>query len=90
MIKKKVGKIINISSVLSQFPLIGRLPYSVAKSGVDALTRSIALEWSKYNIVCNSINPGHISTNLIKKDIKKGLISTKELKKDQLQIQLVV
>ena len=81
MIKKKVGKIINISSVLSQFPLIGRLPYSVAKSGVDALTRSIALEWSKYNIVCNSINPGHISTNLIKKDIKKGLISTKELKK---------
>ena len=81
MIKKKGGKIINISSVLSQFPLIGRLPYSVAKSGVDALTRSIALEWSKYNIVCNSINPGHISTNLIKKDIKKGLISTKELKK---------
>ena len=81
MIKQKKGKIINISSVLSKFPLIGRLPYSIAKSGVDALTRSIALEWSKYNIICNSVNPGHISTNLIKKDIKKGLISIKELKK---------
>ncbi len=81
MIKKRKGKIINISSVLSKFPLIGRLPYSVAKSGVDALTRSIALEWSKYNIICNSINPGHISTDLIKKDVKKGLISIKELKK---------
>ena len=33
MIKQKKGKIINISSVLSKFPLIGRLPYSVAKSG---------------------------------------------------------
>ena len=81
MIKKKNGKIINISSVLSKFPLIGRLPYSIAKSGIDALTRSTALEWSKYNITCNSINPGHINTNLIKKDIKKGLISLKELKK---------
>lgn len=80
MIKQKQGKIINISSVLSKFPLIGRLPYSIAKSGIDALTRSIALEWSKYNIICNSINPGHISTNLIKKDINRGLISTKELK----------
>jgi len=81
MIKQKNGKIINISSVLSKFPLIGRLPYSIAKSGVDALTRSTAIEWSKYNIICNSINPGHINTNLIKKDIKKGLISFKELKK---------
>jgi len=81
MIKQKGGTIINISSVLSKFPLTGRLPYSIAKSGIDALTRSLALEWSKYNIICNSINPGHIYTDLIKKDIKKGLISINELKK---------
>ena len=81
MIKQKEGTIINISSVLSKFPLPGRLPYCIAKSGIDALTRSLALEWSKYNIICNSINPGHIYTDLIKKDIKKGLISINELKK---------
>ena len=81
MIKNKKGKIINISSVLSKFPLPGRLPYSISKAGVDALTRSLALEWSKYNITCNSINPGHIKTDLIKRDIKKGLISMNELKK---------
>ena len=80
MIKQRRGTIINISSVLSKFPLPGRLPYSIAKSGVDALTRSLALEWSKYNIICNSVNPGHIYTDLIKKDVKKGLISLKELK----------
>lgn len=80
MIKKKNGVIINISSVLSKFPLKGRLPYSISKSGVDALTRSTALEWSKYNIVCNSINPGHIYTELIRKDLTKKLISLKELK----------
>tara|TARA_Y100000590_G_scaffold384689_1_gene456231 strand:- start:95 stop:859 length:765 start_codon:yes stop_codon:yes gene_type:complete len=80
MIEQKEGTIINISSVLSKFPLSGRLPYSISKSGIDALTRSLALEWSKYNIICNSINPGHIYTDLIKKDIKKGFISINELK----------
>jgi len=81
MIKKKGGIIINISSVLSKFPLVGRSLYSISKAGVDALTRSTALEWSKYNIVCNSINPGHIETDLIRKDIKKGLIKNSEMKK---------
>ena len=81
MIKKKHGIIINISSVLSKFPLVGRGLYSISKAGIDSLTRSTALEWSKYNIVCNSINPGHIETDLIRRDIKKKLINISEMKK---------
>ena len=80
MIKQKSGIIINISSVLSKFPLIGRSLYSISKAGIDSLTRSIALEWSKYNITCNSVNPGHIETALIRRDIKRGLINVREMK----------
>ena len=81
MIKNKKGIIINISSVLSKFPLSGRSPYSISKAGIDALTRSTAVEWSRFNIVCNSINPGHILTDLVKNDMKKGLINMKDMKK---------
>ena len=47
MIKQRSGIIINISSVLSKFPLIGRSLYSISKAGIDSLTRSIALEWEQ-------------------------------------------
>lgn len=84
MIQKKNGIIINISSVLSKFPLVGRSLYSISKAGIDSLTRSTALEWSKYNIICNSINPGHVETDLIRRDIKKGLINMRQMKKRTL------
>ncbi len=84
MIKKKDGIIINISSVLSKFPLVGRSLYSISKAGVDSLTRSTAIEWAKYNIICNSINPGHIETDLIRRDLKKGLIKMSDMKRRTL------
>ncbi len=58
MIKKKKGKIINISSVLSQITQPGRGVYATAKAGVSHLTRALALEWSKYGININAIGPG--------------------------------
>jgi len=58
MIKRKKGKIINISSVLSQMVQSGRGVYATGKAGVSHLTRALALEWSKYNININAIGPG--------------------------------
>jgi len=58
MIKRKRGKIINISSVLSQIVQPGRGIYATAKAGVSHLTRALALEWAKYNINVNAIGPG--------------------------------
>lgn len=58
MIKQKKGKIINISSVVSQIAQSGRGVYATAKGGVSQLTRSLALEWSKYHINVNAIGPG--------------------------------
>lgn len=40
--------------------------YGATKSAVAALTRSMAVEWAKFNIQANAIAPGHILTNLTK------------------------
>lgn len=67
MIKQKQGKIINISSVLSQIAQSGRGVYATAKAGVSHLTRSLAMEWSRYNINVNAIGPGLTITPLNEK-----------------------
>jgi NAD(P)-dependent dehydrogenase (short-subunit alcohol dehydrogenase family) len=67
MIKRKKGKIINISSVLSQVVQSGRGVYATAKAGVSHLTRALAMEWSKYNININAIGPGLTMTPINEK-----------------------
>ena len=67
MIKRKKGKIINISSVLSQVVQSGRGVYATAKAGVSHLTRALAMEWSKYNININAIGPGVTMTPINQK-----------------------
>lgn len=56
MIKNKFGKIINISSDLSIRTVKNATEYSISKAGLDALTRSIAVEYGEYGIRSNSIN----------------------------------
>ncbi len=58
MIKQKKGKIINLSSIVSQVAEVPLSVYAIAKAGVNHMTRSLALEWAKYNINVNTIAPG--------------------------------
>ncbi|MCK4579884.1 MAG: glucose 1-dehydrogenase [Dehalococcoidia bacterium] len=58
MIERRKGKIINISSNISQSIQVLRSIYAVSKAGVSHLTRALALEWAKYNINVNAIGPG--------------------------------
>ena len=67
MIRRNKGKIINISSVLSQIVRPGRTVYATTKAGVNYLTRGLALEWGKYNINVNAIAPGFAITEINKK-----------------------
>lgn len=60
------GKIINIGSYNSTGVLGGVSVYGATKSAVAALTRSMAIEWAKFNIQANCIAPGHILTDLTK------------------------
>jgi len=68
MKENKFGRIVNISSIWSQVSREGRSIYSASKAAVDSLTRSFALELSSYNILVNSVAPGYVNTELIKKN----------------------
>lgn len=61
MIKRKKGKIINISSQAGSVALPLRAAYCSSKGGVDQLTRTLALEWSKYNINVNAVAPTFVN-----------------------------
>ena len=64
MYKRKSGSIINIGSHNDTAMLGGCSVYGAAKSGVIAITRSLAVECARYGIRCNAISPGHIITEL--------------------------
>ncbi|MBD5143679.1 MAG: 3-oxoacyl-[acyl-carrier-protein] reductase [Ruminococcus sp.] len=64
MIKKKSGKIINISSVSGLFGNAGQANYSASKAGIIGLTKSTAKELAGRGICCNAIAPGFIATSM--------------------------
>ena len=76
MLKKRNGKIINVSSIFGVVGKSGRSLYSATKFGLIGLTKSSALDLAKHNILVNSVSPGVINTGLTKK-----VLSTKEEKK---------
>ena len=62
MIKHGGGKIINITATLHLKGAPGLVAPAAAKAGVEALTRTLALEWAKFNVLVNAIAPGPIHT----------------------------
>ena len=64
MIKKKWGRIINITSVVGHTGNFGQSNYSASKAGIVGMSKSIALELAKRNITVNCIAPGFIETSM--------------------------
>lgn len=64
MMKKKWGRIINISSVVGYAGNGGQVNYSSAKAGMQGLTKSMAREFASRNITVNSVAPGYIVTDM--------------------------
>lgn len=64
MINKKQGCVINISSIWGVTGASCEVHYSVAKAGLDGMTKSLAKELGPSNIRVNSIAPGIIDTNM--------------------------
>jgi len=62
MFRQRSGRIINISSVVGHQGNAGQVPYTMEKAGLDAMTRSLALELMDRGILVNSVAPGFIDT----------------------------
>ena len=78
MLKKKYGRIINITSIVGHTGNFGQANYAASKAGIVAFSKSLALEYAKKNININCVSPGFIKTEMTDKindEFKKTLIS---------------
>jgi gluconate 5-dehydrogenase len=68
MIRRKSGKIINITSVFGRAgtDIVDDIAYHAAKAGAENFTRALALKWAKHNINVNGIAPGFFPTPMAK------------------------
>ncbi len=80
MMKKKWGRIVNISSVSGFAGNPGQVNYAAAKAGMIGLTKAMAREYASRNITVNSVAPGYIATemtdkfsNEVREQIKKEI-----------------
>ena len=70
-VKKRSGKIINISSIAGIIGNAGQANYSASKAGLIGLTKSVSRELASRSICCNAIAPGFIKTDMTE-DIDAG------------------
>jgi 3-oxoacyl-[acyl-carrier protein] reductase len=64
MVKKRYGRIINITSVIGIVGNIGQCNYAAAKAGVIGFTKSVAKELAGRGITVNAVAPGFIETDM--------------------------
>ena len=66
MCRKRIGRIITISSVSGVIGNRGQVNYSASKAGIIGATKALATELASRNITVNSVAPGVIETEMIK------------------------
>lgn len=74
MIKKRYGRIINVSSVAGAYGNPGQANYSASKGGMLGLTKTAAKELAPRGITCNAVTPGLIEsdmTEILPEDLKR-------------------
>jgi 3-oxoacyl-[acyl-carrier protein] reductase len=78
MLKRKYGKIINITSIVGHTGNLGQANYAASKAGMAAYSKTLAIEYAKKNINVNCVSPGFIKTEMtdkINEEFKKILVS---------------
>lgn len=71
---KNSGKIVFISSLYSLITKERRIAYSASKNALTGLTKTLAVELGKYNILVNSVAPGYVLTDMTRKNLSDAEI----------------
>jgi NAD(P)-dependent dehydrogenase (short-subunit alcohol dehydrogenase family) len=64
MMEQRRGKIINIGSMYGKIGVPRYAAYCASKAAVEALTRSLAVEWARHGIQVNCLAPGYVNTDI--------------------------
>ncbi len=64
MLKRRFGRIVNVTSVVGLMGNAGQANYAASKAGLVGLTKSVARELASRNITCNAVAPGFIATSM--------------------------
>lgn len=84
MMKKRSGRIVNISSVVGVSGNSGQANYAASKAGIIGFTKSVAKELASRNILANAVAPGFIETDMtdvLSESVKEFIYSQIPLKK---------
>jgi len=64
MLKRKYGRIVNITSVVGHTGNLGQSNYAASKAGIIGMSKSLAIEYAKKNITVNCVSPGFIVSDM--------------------------
>lgn len=65
MLHQRFGRIVNVTTVSTRRPLPGQAAYAASKAGVEALTRTVAVEVARRGVTVNAVAPGMVRTGFL-------------------------
>ncbi|MDD5627783.1 MAG: SDR family oxidoreductase, partial [Elusimicrobia bacterium] len=84
MVRRKWGRIVNISSITAAAPGEALVPYASAKAGLNALTRGLSAEVARYGVTVNAIMPGFMLTDMGRDAVLKMSSAKSGLSEDEV------